>query len=107
MDELERDIELKFGSDICRWGELQGVEIIYLKLNVLGQRGWPDRMLLWRGKDGSGHLLFIEWKRPGEVPRPLQKHIHKIIQRTGFEVFTYDNVRDALREVKEKVGATI
>ena len=99
MEQLERDIETKFGEKLSKWAYAQNLEVVYLKLNVVGQRGWPDRLILWQG----GGLIFIEWKRPGEKPGKLQKYVHTILARCGFEVRVYDDWRLALREITETI----
>lgn len=102
MEQLERDIEAKFGEQLSKWAYENHIEVVYLKLVVPGQRGWPDRLILWQG----GGLMFIEWKRAGEHARKLQKYIHTILARCGFEVRVYDDWRLALREVTETIRST-
>ena len=43
-----------------------------IKLNLKGNRGWPDREFWIPG----GRPLLIEFKLPGEEPDPLQAHRH-------------------------------
>lgn len=38
-------------------------------LKIEKRKGWPDRLLLF-----LGFAVFIEFKRPGAVPEPLQQH---------------------------------
>lgn len=48
--------------------------------------GMPDRVvLLPHGKFG-----FVEVKRPGEKPRPLQTARHRLLRKLGFLVFVLD-----------------
>lgn len=67
-----------------------------LKLNVKGQAGWPDRMYVWRG-----HVWFIEYKAPGQKPRPLQDYIHKQLRGQLITVRVVDNLIDARRTINE------
>lgn len=62
-----------------------------LKLNLQGRRGWPDRLILMPG----GRAVFIEFKRVGEVPRPLQEHVHNAIRELGFYVHVCDDAVEA------------
>ena len=62
---------------------------LFLKLNVIGRRGWPDRLFIFRGK-----TFFIEFKRLGEPPTKLQKEIHGRIRAHGVEVYVVDNWSD-------------
>jgi len=61
-----------------------------VKLTVLGISGFPDRLCLAPG----GRIAFIEVKRPGEVPRPLQVMIHKKLRALGFIVEVIDRRED-------------
>jgi hypothetical protein len=70
---------------VSRFAREQGC--LVLKLNVLGQVGWPDRMYLYRG-----NILFIEFKRPGERVRAIQEHIHERIRQHGFPVLVIDDI---------------
>jgi len=70
-----------------------------LKLNVKGRRGYPDRLFFVPG----GKPTFIELKRPGEQPRPLQKHIHKILRKLGYHVETHSDVQRALACLKKAI----
>ena len=60
-----------------------------LKLNVLGRRGWPDRLFLYKGA-----VFFIEFKRTGEQPEKLQQEIHARIRRNNVDVYIIDNWTD-------------
>ena len=66
------------------------------KMNGPGRRGNPDRLFYWRERN----LLFIEFKRPGEEPEPLQLHVHHILRDCGFQVEVCDNVEDALQHIR-------
>lgn len=103
MSELERSAENRFGDNLARWAYEKGYEVTYLKLQILGQRGWPDRLLMW----SMQRALFIEWKAKDEKPRALQEHIHNIIRAMGFEVRVYEDDRIALAEVQDLITATI
>src|SRR5688572_11363447 len=41
--------------------------------------GWPDYLFLFNGR-----VLFIEFKRKGEEPQPLQVYTHSILRGAGF-----------------------
>ena len=60
-----------------------------------GFDGMPDRVvLLPHGKFG-----FVEVKRPGEQPRPLQIARHRLLRKLGFLVFVLDG--------EEQIGGMI
>ena len=78
---LELDVEKK----VCARADRMG--ILHVKLNIRGRRGWPDREFLIRG----GKPLFIEFKRPGEEPEPIQEFIHGQLRDAGYTVLVIDN----------------
>lgn len=80
MSVLERTTETK----VSEYAEAKGC--LALKLNVMGRRGWPDRLYIYKGQ-----VLFIEFKRLGEQPRKLQEYIHANIRKHGFDVELVDN----------------
>jgi sulfur relay (sulfurtransferase) complex TusBCD TusD component (DsrE family) len=85
LNRLESEIE----QSVVDWWQRQGGMV--LKLNVIGRKGWPDRMFL----DYNGRAIFIEFKRPAEKSRALQAHIHKLLKSRGFQVYVCDNAGDA------------
>lgn len=46
---------------------------------------------------------FVEVKRPGEELRPLQKAVHKIFKKLGFNVYVIDNLEDVDRFIAEVI----
>ena len=77
---LESEDETK----VCDYATSIG--FLVLKLNVIGRRGWPDRLFIYRGK-----VFFIEFKRTGEKPGRLQEIIHERIRAHGVEVYVVDS----------------
>lgn len=64
------------------------------KLHADSVAGIPDRLLL--GPDGRA--VFVELKRSGEKPRPIQVYQHERLRALGFTVHVIDNA-DAIRKV--------
>lgn len=104
MERLESSVESDFGKKITEWAMAKGYNLAYVKFT--GMRGWPDRIVTWGLPDGPPHLIWVEWKRPGEEPRPMQKHIHKQLRGMGHDVRVYDDYRVALDEIKAEVEST-
>ena len=74
-NDQERDVERHFveKSPAGAWA---------IKLNPIGLRGLPDRMLLLPG----GRVIFVEFKIPtGRVSR-LQTYCHDRLRALGFRV---------------------
>ena len=63
-----------------------------------GFAGMPDRLVLLP----AGKCGFVEVKRLGEKPRPLQETRHGMLRRLGFKVYVLDcvgQIGDVLREI--------
>lgn len=85
----EREIERKLVSAVKSSGG------ICPKFVSPGFDGMPDRVvLLPHGKFG-----FVEVKRSGEKPRPLQIARHRLLRKLGFLVFVLDG--------EEQIGGMI
>lgn len=52
-----------------------------------GFDGMPDRIVLLP----MGRIVFVEVKRKGEKPRPLQLSRHGTLRRLGFKVYVLDD----------------
>lgn len=50
------------------------------KLKPEGESGWPDRTLMYRGQ-----VMFLELKRVGLKPEPLQQYVLDELVKDGFE----------------------
>lgn len=99
---LEKDIEAAVGREVALLSRELNLPIYYLKLTIVANRGWPDRLLLWPNRG----IMFIEFKRPGEKPRKLQEFVHAAIRKLGFIVEVHEDVNRAMAAIKAQVGAT-
>ena len=59
---------------------------IALKFMSPSYYGMPDRLVLIK----VGRLAFVEVKRDGEHPSPLQEKRHGMLRRLGFKVYVLD-----------------
>lgn len=85
----EREIERKLVTVVKNRGG------ICPKFVSPGFDGMPDRVVLLP----HGKIGFVEVKRPGEQPRPLQTARHRILRKLGFLVFVLDR--------EEQIGGMI
>ena len=76
----ERDIEQRIVSQVKAMGGWA------VKLTSPMNNGMPDRMTLFPG----GQCVFIEVKRPGEMPTPIQLAVHRRLKSLGFDVLVVD-----------------
>ena len=83
---LEKDVEKVLRKNIEKHGGL------CLKFVSPGWEGAPDRICLFP----NGKILFVELKRPGSKPRPLQVRRHEQLRELGFDVLVIDNKEDAV-----------
>lgn len=70
----ERDLERKVVAFCASLG------VRCHKLKIASEAGWPDRTLMYRGQ-----CMFLELKRPGEKPEPLQQYVLDTLTKDGFQ----------------------
>ena len=58
------------------------------KFTSPGTDGMPDRLVLLP----EGRVAFVEVKRKGLKPTPLQESRHGLLKRLGFRVFVLDDI---------------
>ena len=81
MSRLESSIE----RSVCDYAKKRGLFV--RKMGGYGQRGFPDRMFMWRGR-----VLFVEFKQAGKKPTALQAECIRDLRERGFEVQIVDSV---------------
>jgi len=81
----ETDIE----DHYCTHAKKRGCKAI--KLILLRKRGFPDRTTLCPG----ARILFIEFKRKGKKPSPVQYRVRKLLVSFGFEYHVCDEIGQA------------
>lgn len=78
---LEREIEKTLVRQIKNAGGIAP------KLTSPGTAGMPDRIIILPG----GKICFVELKRPGQKPRPLQQRQMARLTNLGCMVRTIDH----------------
>lgn len=73
------------------------------KVQWIGRRGAPDRVVMRGDRDGPGwtipaETIWVELKAPGEKAKPHQKREHERMQAMGQRVVVIDSMEgvDAL-----------
>jgi len=90
----EKQIEQKLVKEIKK---LNG---LCLKLTCTGFAGMPDRLILLP----TGRIGFVEVKRKGEKPRPIQISRHKILKSLGFKVYVLDDEKQTKEIIRNILG---
>ena len=80
--------------------EIKLLKGLCLKLSCPGFAGMPDRLILLP----KGKIGFVEVKRQGEKPRPLQVSRHNLLRKLGFKVFVLDDEKQIKEIIKEILG---
>jgi len=65
------------------------------KLAVRGDTGWPDRIFFIFG----GNPIIMEFKLPGDDPRPKQNHKIEILQKLGYDVCAVNDYKIAMNKL--------
>jgi hypothetical protein len=99
MKILRRSLEITLRDKVCHDVRKQlGVRSLQLELRF--DAGWPDRLFLLPG----GKPLFMEFKRPGGRPRPLQLERLDTLVRLGYlesiDDGWSDDYEDAMAKIK-------
>jgi len=88
----EKAIERKLVKAVKAMG---GIALKFISPNFSGM---PDRLLILP----EGKIAFVEVKRYGEKPHPLQVSRHEMLRRLGFKVFVLDDpeqIKNLLTEI--------
>lgn len=59
-----------------------------------GRRGVPDYIYL---KGPPLRVIFVEYKKPDEEPKPIQRFVHRLLRRLGAQVEVISDTDHARR----------
>lgn len=71
-----------------------------VKIQGVGNKSMPDRMCLFPG----GKIWFVETKKPGKKPDPLQLFTHAKLREMGFKVSVIWN-GEQLKQFEREISA--
>ena len=91
--------ERKIETTVTRYAQKRG--LMHRKYTTPGQRNSPDRIFFIQGTPGK--VFFIEFKAPGESPRPGQLREFEKLREFGFEVHVVDSNEDGRRIIDHYV----
>jgi hypothetical protein len=77
-------------NKIKKWCKVKG--ILFIKYTPKGSRGWPDRIAIFPG----GFHMWVELKKKGEVPYPIQNYRMNQLAAMGAAVDWFDNADDCI-----------
>jgi hypothetical protein len=89
--------EASIEKAVCEYARAR--DCMVRKMNGLGYAGWPDRMFI----TATGHVFWIEFKRPGYEPTPVQYALHERLRDRLHEVFVVDDVAEGKKIVEEQL----
>lgn len=92
------NLESRAEQRFCKEARKLGCKI--RKLNGMGHRGWPDRLVMIPG----GHTLYVEFKRENCRLSPLQEDWHKEAREMGFFPLVCETWESPLEAVKFLMG---
>lgn len=95
MSQLEKQIETRFVR------LLKSIGLVSKKMNGLGDRSFPDRMILMP----DGKPIFIEFKRPGKEPTPKQWAKIYMLRDLGYVAIWSDSSEAAFAFIRERLDA--
>ncbi len=101
-NQRERQSEVIMREKVLERKLVEAVKVmggIALKFISPGFDGMPDRLVLLP----LGRIAFVEVKRHGEKPRPLQEARHGMLRRLGFEVHVLDD-GSRISEILKQMG---
>jgi len=93
---VKSKLESSFQKDLIKWGKDH--EVLIIKTVAPGENGFPDTVCI--GKMGT---LFLELKKRGEKPAPLQERFIRQINSYSSPMTAAawsDNLEDAISKIK-------
>lgn len=84
--------ESKVRDPVVRWAKSQGIGHVRMSFRPGVRQGIPDDLFLLPG----GVAVFVEFKRPGKRPTPLQASRIEKLRSLGFQAEWFDSSREAI-----------
>lgn len=94
--------EGKVRAPVLRWAKKHGVLHIRMHMGRGASAGWPDDLFI---KDGRA--VWIEFKRPGKAPTPLQTRRIEELRAAKAKAGWHDSADAAISELGYIFGLPI
>lgn len=104
---LESKVENDFVKGVKTLAALYHIDLKCRKMNGLGYRSWPDRLVLGPKK----FLWWVEFKRPAGkgtkagVLSQGQEDLFEELEHLGFTVYVHDDAQKALQDLEHDLIA--
>lgn len=85
--------EAKVRDPVVKWAKENGIGHVRMSFRPGTRQGVPDDLFLIP----RGNAVWIEFKRPGKAPTPLQSRRIEELQSLGFFAAAFDNTADAIK----------
>lgn len=97
---MTNKLEVSIEDEVVKWAKKNKFLTPKVKFT---EAGYPDRMFV----SPYGHTIFIEFKRPGEEPSPLQYHRLSELTKRGVPATWCDNVLEAIGILKSSLETAV
>jgi len=92
-------LEVNIEDRVVTWAKREG--FLTPKVKFV-EAGYPDRLFI----SPFGHTIFMEFKRPGEVPTPIQVHRITTLQNRGVPAVWVDSILEGINVLKAALEAS-
>lgn len=92
-------LEVQIEDKIVKWAKREG--FLTPKVKFV-EAGFPDRLFI----SPFGHTIFMEIKKPGEVPTPIQLHRIEQLTKRGVPAIWVDSVLEGINVLKAALEAS-
>lgn len=92
-------LEVQIEDKVMKWAKREG--FLTPKVKFV-ESGYPDRLFI----SPFGHTIFIEFKKPGEFPTPIQLHRIEQLTKRGVPALWVDSVLEGINVLKAALEAS-
>jgi hypothetical protein len=86
---VKMELEVNIENEVVAWAKKKG--FLTPKVRFV-EVGYPDRLFI----SPTGHTIFLEFKRPGKKPEPIQAYRINELNKRGIPAFWCDTAMGGL-----------